>query len=250
MLIGKSDDMPNPSILIVEDDPIIAADLEDQLVEIGYIISGNVMSGEEALLAIQSGQPDLVLMDVQLEGKLDGVETASLIRRDHQIPLIFLTSNSDDTTFKRAKGTNPKAFLSKPFKKRDLRHSIELALGTTEDLTHTSTPSNIDPHLEDRIFLKSNGLMIKVMLEDILWVEADDYYCKVISKDKEYLATLTLKKFDEQVRSNTILRVHRSYMVNLRHVDKVSNSYLHIGKHKIPIGRSYNEKLLQRLKLL
>lgn len=89
--------------------------------------------------------------------------------------------------------------------------------------------------------------MVKVLIEDVLWVEAYDYYCKVVTRDKQHLATLTLKKFAEQVQSNLLLRVHRSYMVNLKHVDKVGNLYLYIGKQKIPIGRSYNDKLLRRL---
>lgn len=239
--------MPNPSILIVEDDPIIAADLEEQLVEMGYVVFGSVMSGEEALKALQSAQPDLVLMDVHLEGDLDGVETASLINPEHTLPIIFLTSNADDITFNRAKDTRPRAFLSKPFKKRDLKHSIQLALGSGEPPSASTATVDVDFQLDDRIFLKTDDFMVKVLIEEILWVEADDYYCKVVTRDKQHLVTLTLKKFAEQVQSSLLLRVHRSYMVNLKHVEKVGNLYLYIGKRKIPIGRSYSDKLLQRL---
>ena len=121
--------MESTTILIVEDDPIIAADLQDRLTESGYAVLGPVAAGEEALPFFQQANPpDLVLMDIQLEGEWDGIETTRRIREQHGVPVIFLTSNSDDKTFREARRAGPQAFLSKPFRGRDLRHAIELAI--------------------------------------------------------------------------------------------------------------------------
>ncbi len=244
--------MPNPGILIVEDDPIIAADLEDLLIEMGYRITGSIRSGEAALELLQSEIPDLALLDIQLEGELDGVETAEIIAKKHSFPLIFLTSNADDVTFARAKGVQPHAFLSKPFRGRDVRHAIELALGQSGQLSGGApAPSSLATKtLQDCIFIKTNDLQVKIRLKDILWAEADDYYCKVVTNDRTHLATLTLKKFHDILQNDDFMRVHRSYLVNLNQIDKIGGLYVYIGKHKIPVGRSYRAKLQERIKML
>ena len=103
-------------ILIVEDEMIIAANISLQLSTLGYDVTGIVPRGEEALLHIRQNQPDIVLLDIQLKGKLDGIETAQVMQIDYDIPIIYLTANADDDNFNRAKSTHPYAFISKPFK--------------------------------------------------------------------------------------------------------------------------------------
>ena len=115
-------------VLIVGDEPIIAADLEDRLAEMGYEVAQQCASGEEALLFLVKENIDLVLMDIQLEGEWDGIQTAQMILEKRLIPIIYLTSNADDATFERAKETQPAAVLSKPFRGKDLKHAIELAI--------------------------------------------------------------------------------------------------------------------------
>ena len=114
-------------LLIVEDDPIIATDLERAMVKMGYAVLDSLESGEEALELIKKEVPDLILMDIQLEGDLDGIDTSHMISKQHQIPIIFLTSNTDMATFNRAKLTQPHGFLSKPFRYTDIANSIALA---------------------------------------------------------------------------------------------------------------------------
>lgn len=241
------------SILIVEDDPIIAADLEDRLTEAGYHVLGPVAAGEDAMLFFtQKNSPDLVLMDVQLEGEWDGIETTRRIRQQQDLPIIFLTSNSDDATFKAAKQVNPQAFLSKPFRGRDLKHAIELAISQAAAKTKPA-PEGTDSEniflLEDRLFIKMKDRMVRLFFKDIFWVAADDYYCKVKTADKEFLVTKTLKKFSEELTGRLeFIRVHRSFIVNLQHVEEIGELFLHIGKNKIPVSRDMREELLARLK--
>ena len=243
--------MENIRILVVEDDPIIAADLQDRLQEMGYLIIGPVASGEEAFQHIKSGlQPDLVLMDIQLEGAWDGIETASQIRQHKKLPLIFLTSNSDSHTFSRAKAVNPDAFLSKPFRSRDLIHAIELAVRQSA-VQNSSPPEDTDNAfvLEDRLFIKTKDRMSRVFFQDILWVQADDYYCKVKTSQREFLVTKTLKKFAEELLLRPeFVRAHRSYLVNLLHIEEIGELDLYIDGHKIPMAKESKEELLSKLR--
>lgn len=109
------------NILVVEDESNIAADLTDRLHALGYTVVASVDSGEEGLQVARATLPHLILMDVQLAGKLDGIHAAMHIREAHaDVPLIFLTSNSDDATYGRTREASPKAFLSKPFRGRGL----------------------------------------------------------------------------------------------------------------------------------
>ncbi|MFN4253937.1 MAG: LytR/AlgR family response regulator transcription factor [Saprospiraceae bacterium] len=243
-------------ILIVEDDPIIGADLQDRLLDMGYDTLGPIAAGEQALQTLaEPPAPDLVLMDIQLEGAWDGIETTRRIREQHAaLPVIFLTSNSDEATFAHAKSVRPQAFLSKPFRGRDLRHAIELAIGQSakEHAAATGTPATDieeDAHLlADRLFIKVNERMVRLFLRDILWMEADDYYCKIVTHEREFLVGQTLKKLGESLTAiPELMRVHRSYIVNLAHIEEIGEAQLHIGRKEIPLSKTAREELLLRI---
>jgi len=243
-------------ILITEDEPIIAADLEDRLTDAGYEVMESLVSGEETLDFLQKNTPDLILMDVRLEGELDGIQTVEKIKETHDIPIIFLTSNTDEETFARAKKTNPHAFIGKPFRGKDLRHSIELAVSnfsqgeTNSQKTEAKEETN-SYLLKDRIFIKEKRGLIRLFFKDILWIEADSYYCKMHTSEKSYLVTMTLKKLIESnVFPEWLVRIHRSYLVNVEHIEKVGDLSVFISKQKIPIGNSYKDNLKNYLKML
>jgi PAS domain S-box-containing protein len=114
-------------VFVVEDDPIIAHILREQLLRFGYEVSGIATSGEQALRKIKASQPDLILMDIRIEGSIDGIETATRILRDHQIPIIYTTSSATDEILERARDTKPYGYLIKPFYDRELHATIQMA---------------------------------------------------------------------------------------------------------------------------
>lgn len=120
--------MTNARIMIVEDEGILGLDLKTRLEGMGYEVLGIVHSGEEAIQQAEETHPDLVLMDIHLEGEMDGVEAAEQIRKGFYIPVIFLTAHSDDHTFQRAKVTDPFGYLLKPVHQKDLYIAVEIAL--------------------------------------------------------------------------------------------------------------------------
>jgi CheY-like chemotaxis protein len=116
-------------VLVVEDESLVALDIIQQLESDGYQVAGHALSGEEAIaLAQQSPKPDVVLMDINLKGKVDGIKAAEQIAHDSDLPIIFLTAHSDETTLQRAKLTRPFGYIIKPFEPTELRVNIEIAL--------------------------------------------------------------------------------------------------------------------------
>jgi PAS domain S-box/PAS domain S-box/PAS domain S-box len=119
--------MANPKILIVEDDNIVAKDLQKRLSNFGYDVVGFASTGEEAVKKVIATSPDLVLMDVRLKGEKDGIETASALRSQHGIAVVYLSDDVDTDTLKRASKTEPFGYILKPFDERELRTTIEMA---------------------------------------------------------------------------------------------------------------------------
>ena len=117
-------------ILVVEDQRLIAADIENTLKKLGYVVVGNVSSGEDAIRASDQLRPELVLMDVKLRGEMDGIQAAEVIRDRFHVPVIYLTAYADEETILRAKKTAPFGYLVKPFNERELRATIEIAFYT------------------------------------------------------------------------------------------------------------------------
>lgn len=124
--------MPKARILVVEDEGIIAEDIQMSLKDLGYEIAGTVSTGEEAMRMAVQQRPDLVLMDVVLQGQLDGIEAADKIHTLLKIPIVYLTAYSDDKVLERAKNTEPFGYLIKPFRDRELHSTIEMALFKNE----------------------------------------------------------------------------------------------------------------------
>jgi DNA-binding LytR/AlgR family response regulator len=237
-------------ILIVEDEMLIAANLAMQLENIGYEILGIIPRGEDAIDAVKNEKPDLVLMDINLKGEMDGIKTATQMQLESPIPIIYLTANTDEASFNRAKATNPYAFLSKPFKKLDLKHAIELAsnkiLAEKSELKNDSSKFM----LNDRIFVKLNDIMVKILIEDIHYLEADRNYCQVFTKNNTYLLVNTLKNMEDKLPARQFQRVHRSYIVNVNHVDEVAQNHITVENKILPLSKELRKELLDRLNMV
>lgn len=120
--------MGDAKILVVEDENIVAKDIENSLKSLGYAVSAVVSSGEEAVKSAEDTHPDLVLMDIVLKGEMDGVQAAEQIRDQFNIPVVYLTAYADEKTIQRATATEPFGYIVKPFERRELQSSIKVAL--------------------------------------------------------------------------------------------------------------------------
>jgi diguanylate cyclase (GGDEF)-like protein/PAS domain S-box-containing protein len=120
--------MAKATIIVVEDEMIVARDLQRTLIRLGYAVAGLAASGEEALALVAARPPDLVLMDIHLAGEMDGIAAADHIHQRQGLPVVFLTAHSDAATFQRAQATEPYGYVSKPFEERELEIALGIAL--------------------------------------------------------------------------------------------------------------------------
>lgn len=241
-------------ILIVEDEMLIGANISLQLNELGYEVTGIVPRGEEALQHIEKTTPDIMLLDINLKGNLDGIQTAIEMQKTHNIPIIYLTANTDEAHFNRAKETKPFGFISKPFKKLDLQRTIELTISQMDKKirmhTDSESPSSNSFILSDSIFVRHLNSMVKVDIKDILYIEAERNYCRIFSSTKEYLVVLSLKEMDEKLPAKHFLRTHRSYIINLSQIKEIAATHVVIGNKALPVTKVQREELLKRIQAI
>jgi DNA-binding LytR/AlgR family response regulator len=240
--------MEKTKILIVEDDMIIAANISLQLSNLGYEVTGIETKAAEAIHHALEMKPDMILMDIQLRGESNGIEAANSIRKYLDIPLIYLTANVDDATFQKAKETHPFAFIAKPFTNLNLERTIALVEEKIlEKRSSVPVEDTFVDSQEDRIFIRNNNKLVKVMLDHILYVEADRNYCKITTTTHTFLVVSPMNKLCEKIDPRHFVRIHRSFVVNFSKLDAVAESFVEVNGKLIPIGKQYKEDLHKML---
>lgn len=250
--------MAKTSVLVVEDESIVAKDIQNSLKKLGYVVPSVENTGEDAIDAAGQYKPDLILMDIMLKGDISGIEAAEQIRNRYQIPVIFLTAYADESTLSKAKVTEPYGYIIKPFKEIDLHTSIEMALykhGKEQEVKRERDLYSsivLDKSAEDCIFVKSNSRLVKVKTKDIYFVEALKDYVIIQTKDSKYTVHSTMKDMMAKLSDSEFLRVHRSYIVRVDKIIAIEQNNLVIEDDKkiIPVGGSYRDELHSRLKFV
>ena len=227
--------MKAPSIYIVEDEPLIVTTIETALRKQGYSVIGDAEDVSSAMKDIGTLKPNLVLIDIQLEGSKDGVDLAQELDKLNQ-PYLFLTSQTDPDTISRVKETKPLGYIVKPFTEHSLRSNIEIAW-------HNYSISN-----NTFLMIRSEGRLHKVNQKSILYLKAFDNYCYVVTAAKTYLVPHTLKHVSEQLDKSNFVRSHRSYWVNLQHIQSVEKNTIQVGDDHIQLSSAQRSLLISKLK--
>lgn len=218
--------MKGAKILIIEDDRQDACLLEGMLLDHGYEVGGIANSLQEALRLFHAIQPDLVIIDIFLQGRKDGITFATQISDDDDTrkPFIFLTSAADRNTFEAARLTAPFSYLLKPFNELELQYAIELAVekfaGAPAGMFAMEEKSTV--MLQDIFFIKRGNMLAKISLDDILYIEVEGKYSKIVCSREKYLVQQPLKLILGRLPAIRFVRVHRNYIVNIREVAKVN----------------------------
>ncbi len=223
------------NIYIVEDEPLIAATIKAALLKQGYNVVGDAEDVITALKDIAILQPDLILVDIQLDGSKDGVDLAQELDKQ-QIPYLYLTSQTDPETIQRVKNTQPLGYIVKPFTEHSLRSNIELAWHTYE--------------VENAGFLiiKSEGRTYKINQSSILYLKAFDNYCYVYTTTRSYLVPHTLKYMSEKLNETLFIQTHRSYWVNISHIESIESNKLFLKTEPIPLSNSQKNIVMYKIK--
>jgi DNA-binding LytR/AlgR family response regulator len=247
--------MSKTNILIVEDESIVAKDIQMSLRKLGYNVVAICSSGEDALRAVEEHTPELILMDIMLKGEMSGIQTAEQVKSRFNIPIIYLTAYADESTLSKAKITEPYGYIIKPFKEIDLRTAIEMALYKHEKETDVrkeldflySIVENKDS--KDIIFVKSNSKLVKVRTKDIYFVEALKDYVVINTQNARYTIHSTMKDIEKKLSPTEFVRVHRSFIVRIDKIVAIEspNLLLEDEKKPIPIGGSYKDELTKKI---
>lgn len=243
--------MAKIKILIVEDEWIVSEELKEILLKHEFIVTGQAESAHEANELIQRDVPDLVLMDINIKGEVDGIDLAIQLKENYKVAIIFLTAYYDDYFIKRAIKVDPASYLVKPFEERNLIVALEMAFNKLSKTKLEEKADTVTSYfMSDRIFVKDRQRYVRVDFSDLLFVEAHGSYCVIHTAADSYMLAINLKLFEDKVNYQDLIRVHRSYLVNIRHVHSIENHQLQIDNHKIPISQTHREQLIKRFNLI
>ncbi len=239
--------MKNLNLLIVEDDVVTAKRIAEYLEKLGYTIIGTTSSGEEALEIMNSKPIDIVLMDIRLKGTLDGIETAKRILKEWDVDIIYITDIEDEEVFKRARTTFPKNYLTKPLNLRQLNIAIDLAIADGESNTVLRSFQNKYAFL----YFSDNSYK-KVTVEDICIIEANGPYTKIFIKgnDTPLKVSISSNKIYKKLNSQLLLKVHKSFYINMERVDSIENKILILDGKKIPVSPRLYKGVLKHFNIL
>jgi DNA-binding LytR/AlgR family response regulator len=241
------------SILIVEDELIIAEDMSNILTGQGYQVTGIAMDAFEAVELLNAQRPDLVLLDINLSGKTDGIMLAEKINQTYGVPFIFTTSYTDGPTVERAKKVNPLNYLVKPFKPEQLFTTIELAMYNLakRESTESSQPMNGDVLLiKQAIFIKDRYRYTKIGFDEIRWIKSEGNYLELHLDGKKEIIRGTLSALLLQLSAANFFRTHKSYAINLNYLTKLEPNSVTISKTEVPITKPFADELIKRLNIV
>ena len=229
-------------IAIVEDEIIIAKTIVLALKKLGYECIGTAGKYSEAIALIDQKSPDLVLLDINLGTKKDGIDLALEIKDSFNTPIIFLTANSDTATITRAKAINPLAFLVKPFSQHDLYSAIEIGLNNFNTILNTER--NPPKH----IALKVGVALEKVVLDDIVYLKNDHHYFDILlTCGKTIVVRYTSSQIIALLPAKQFVKINRFYIINVKQVTKINKKNLIISQLTIPISKEVRETVLQKI---
>jgi DNA-binding LytR/AlgR family response regulator len=217
------------SILIVEDEVLIANQLKNYLVQAGHTCCGHATSYEEAVDILASEDPDLVLLDIRLYGERTGIDLAHYINTNSSIPFIYLTSHFEKSTLEDAKATRPAGFLTKPYQAETLITTIEICLFNFRHPADKSERIEISEGKKTHLFYP----------EEILFMESEHVYTRIVLDDRSVLIRKGLNEIGELLINKLFIRVHKSFIVNLAHIRQVSATTILVKDIKIPIGKTF-----------
>jgi DNA-binding LytR/AlgR family response regulator len=249
--------MSSLNILIVEDEFLVAADLEESLLDLGYRVQNCVATGQGAIDEVEKNLPDIILMDIVLKGTMNGIEAATLIQQKHNVPIIYLTANADIGTVEKAKFSLPYGYILKPFTEKELQTNIEIARFKFENDMKSKMESDqfnkffkLSEQQKDVLIIEADGgTLDKVKLPDIYYIEEDGAYCKIHLFSDTMLVKLSLLDMAKRLPEDKFLRVNDDCIVNTDRIFMAKYPEIIIADKMsvITVDEAYKQQLESRV---
>ncbi len=214
--------MSEYKVLIVEDELLVATDIEESLESLGYSVIGSVSTGKDAIESVNKMLPDIILMDIMLKGDMTGIEAATIIRKNHDVPIIYLTANADIATIEKAKVSLPYGYIIKPFTEKDLQTNIEIAkFKFASDITAKMESDQYNSFYTDGSGDRKNVMIIdgekgleKINLNDLYYIKSEEGRSIFHLKEGEAKTSKTINELEKELTDNRFVRVNQNYIVN------------------------------------
>jgi two-component system, LytTR family, response regulator len=234
-------------VFIVEDELILLEKMKMLLDELDHEFVGHSDNADLAIEQIKKSMPEVVLLDIALPGKNNGITIAKYINDKLRIPFIFTTSFSDKETIGEAVNTKPVTYLTKPINLGDLSAAIELALAS-----EIQDDASIDNEHTPKVFYtKIGNKLTKIELSSILWLKASIVnYCDVfLEDDKSITVRGSMQKMLKQLPSENFVQVHRQYVINTDFIEHINiqDQSIQIKNQSIPLGRTYKNGFMKKI---
>jgi DNA-binding LytR/AlgR family response regulator len=208
-------------VLIVEDEILVATDIEESLESLGYSVQGVVDSGLKAIEAVEKQLPDLILMDINLKGEMTGIEAAKKITQKHDVPIIYLTANADIETVNQAKVALPYGYIIKPFTDIELQTNIEIAIFKfANDLKlkfeseQFNTFFDLKDHAKNQIIVHANQGLEKINIDEVYYVEKDGEQTIIHLIDDEVATKKPFSELIELFPQKSFIQVSEHFVIN------------------------------------
>nr|WP_315251238.1 response regulator transcription factor [uncultured Flavobacterium sp.] len=247
--------MDSINVLIIEDTPEQSDALSKVLLDNNYNIVGVARNYTDALTLFYKSTVDIIVIDVFLDGKPDGItfaETINIVPNASK-PFVFLTSSQDRQIFERAKLTKPFSFLMKPFNELEIIYALEMAVEKFYEQTNVFLSEDQDTVISnDYMFIKKKNTLKKVSLTDIIYIEVEDRYCNIITEKEKFVILISLTKISELLDKNKFIRTHRNYIVNSDTIEEIilaDNLVILKGNRKINLSDNYKD-FIKKIKIL
>ncbi len=234
-------------ILIVEDDPQIAESLSDIIEILDHEVVEIVDNFDDAIAQFKSKEIDLALLDIQLKGAKSGIDIAEQIKNEYKVPFIFTTAYADKETIKKASEHSPYGYIVKPYGMKDINAGIEVAIQNHKAFGQPSGDSEEGVFNSESLFIKANSRIVRVNIDDILYIEAKGDYALFKTVEKGYIVHTTFKNVEDKLNGNRFVKVHRSYIVNVEKIVDIEENNLLIENQVIPISRGQKPILMSKL---
>ena len=246
------------TILIVDGEILVANGNKERLEDLNYQVAGVASSADKALELLDKNPTiDIVISEIMLKGDRDGIELAHEINKKYDLPLIFLTSQTDSELVDRAKEVQPYAYIVKPLNDRQISLAIELALTNfaksspenelnSEDIFVSQ--ENKVLQITDSLYLKKNAHFEKVVLKDFHLLKEENDYTVIHTKSNKFIHPMLLKKIEEILPASPFIRVHRSYVVNILAVTSFEGNSLYLDEMRIPVSKSHRDSVFKLFK--
>ncbi len=247
--------MDKINVLIIEDTFDDSDALTKVLLVNDYNVVGIATTFNEALTLFYNNEVDILIIDVFLEGKTDGITFAETINTvpNKSVPFVFLTSSCDREIFKRAKLTQPFGFLLKPFNELEILYALEMAIEKFNNQTNVFLSEEQNTVITgEYLFVKKGKTLKKVRIDDIVYIEVEERYCNIITEKEKFVILISLTKILKILDSTKFCRTHRNHIINFEKIIEIvptDNLIILAGNHRVTLSDKY-KNVIKKIRVL